>query len=84
MPAMYRRHELPEDCTVDEARKIGSEMSVETGRSFCLVLSKVRTVYFYPSGSSSESSYIPGASIGRYNAFVAMAKRMSKGRLRFS
>ena len=84
MPAMYRRHELPEGCTVDEARRIGSKMSVETGRSFCLVLSRVRTVYFYPSGKCSESGYIPGASIGRYKAFMDMAKRKSKGRLRFS
>ena len=67
-------NELPECCVVDDARKIGSKMSLEKGRSFCLVLSKVRTVYFWPSGKSRESNYVPGASIGRYKAFMAMAK----------
>jgi hypothetical protein len=80
MPAFYRRHQLPENCTVDEARRIGSEMSVETGRSFCLVLSRVSTVYFYSSGKSCESSYVPGSSIGRYNDYMAMTKAKSEGR----
>ena len=80
MPAVYRRHELPEDCPVDKARKIATKMSVVTGRSFCLVLSRVRTVYFYPSGKSCESNYVPGTSIGRYNAYMAMATAKLKGR----
>jgi len=80
MPAVYRRHELPENCTEWEAREIGSEKSIESGRSFCLVLSRVRTVYFYPSGKSCESSYVPGTSIGRYHAFMTMAKAKLKRR----
>ena len=79
MPAVYRRHELPEDCTEDDARKIAAKLSVETGRNFCLVLSRVRSVYFYPSGKTSESSYVPGTSIGRYKAFMAMAKAKVQG-----
>lgn len=82
MPAVYRRHELPEGCTVSDAREIASRMSIETGRSFCLVLSQVGTVYFYPSGKSSESDYVPGTSVGRYNAFMATAGADSEGRIR--
>ncbi len=73
MPAVYRRHELPEDCTVSDAHKIGARMSAETGRSFCLVLSGVRCVYFYPSGKQCESHHVPGMSIGRSNACVGLA-----------
>jgi hypothetical protein len=80
-PVVYRSHQLPENCTVEEASKIGSKMAVETGRSFCLILSRVRAVYFYPSGKSIDSSYAPGTSIGRYNAFMKVARRRLKGRL---
>jgi len=82
MPAVYRRHKLSEDCPVDEARKIAARMSVETGRSFCLVLSKVRSVYFYPSGKHCESNYVPDTSIGRYKAFMTQASGKSNGRIR--
>ncbi len=77
MPAVYRRHHLPEDCTVADAREIAGRMSVETGRSFCLVLSRVRCVYFYPSGRSHESHLVPSMSVGRHNAFMAWSKRAS-------
>jgi hypothetical protein len=72
-PVVYRSHQLPENCTVEEASKLGSKMSVETGRSCCLILSRVQAIYFYPSGKSIESCYVPGTSIGRYNAFIAQA-----------
>ena len=77
MPAVYRRHQLPEDCTVHDARVIAAKMSVETGHSFCLVLSQVRSVYFYPSGKTRESYDVPSMSIGHRNAFMAMSKRAS-------
>ena len=65
MPAVYRRHDLPEDCTVADARSIATRMSVKTGRSFCLVLSRIRSVYFHRGGTSCESTDVPGGSIGR-------------------
>ena len=74
MPAVYRRHHLPEDVTVADAREIASRMSIETGRSFCLVLSRVRCVYFYPSGRFRESHYVPNMSIGRRDAFTALSQ----------
>ena len=64
MPAVYRRHLLPEDCAVADARNLAARMSVEAGRSFCLVLSMIRCVYFYPSGRSHESHLVPSMSIG--------------------
>lgn len=75
MPAVYRRHQLPEDCTVSDAREIAEKLSIETGRSFCLVLSRVRSVYFYPSGNHCESHHVPGMAIGRGNAVMALSKR---------
>lgn len=63
MPAVYRRHQLPEDCTVADARNTAARMSVETGRSFCLVLSRVRSVYFYASGRRRESHHVPSMSV---------------------
>ena len=65
MAAVYRRHELPGDCTESGARGVAAKLSAETGRSFCLVLSKVRAVYFYPSGKHHESHHVPCMSIGR-------------------
>jgi transcriptional regulator with XRE-family HTH domain len=78
MPAVYRRHQLPEGCTVEDARSFAARMSIERERSFCLVLSRVRAVYFYPSGESCESHLVPGMSFGRRNARMLMSKRATR------
>lgn len=80
MPAVYRRHELPEDCSLEDARSMAARMAAETRRSFCLVLSRVRSVYFYPSGNTRESNYLPGTPIGRYKALMAAARAKLQGR----
>ena len=64
IPAVYRRHQLPEDCSLEDVRSMAARMSAETGRSFCLVLSMVRCVYFYPSGIDRESHHVPCMSVG--------------------
>jgi transcriptional regulator with XRE-family HTH domain len=78
MPAFYRSHQLPEDCTLEDARSMAATMAIDTGHIFCLVLSTVRAVYFYKSGNVCESDLVPGTSFGRRNAFMAMSKRASK------
>lgn len=80
MSAVYRRHELPEDCTVGDARKIAAKLSVETGRSYCLVLSRIRAVFFYPNGKHRESYLVPNMSSGHHDAFMAQARTKSQER----
>ena len=60
---------------------IAAKQLIETGRNFCLVLSRVRCVYSYPSGCSCESHYVPGMSMGRGNAGMALSKRASRAPL---
>jgi hypothetical protein len=77
MPAVYRRHRLPENSTLEDARVRAARMAVETGHSFCLVLSQVRCVYFYASGNQCESHVVPGMAFGRRSVRMLTSKRAS-------
>ena len=61
LPGVYMPLELPEHCTPEEAESIGSEYSRNTGRTVCLVLSRIRGLYIEPDGGKYEAYGLPSS-----------------------
>lgn len=75
MPGVYLSVELPANCTPDRAIELAAAHAAATGRSVCVTLSRVRTIYVEPDGTRSPLSELPRSSSPGLGEVLKLAMR---------
>ena len=79
VPGFHVRMELHPDCTMDQAMMTAKKLACRLEMRTCLVVSRLRSIFIDPDGSTEEALGIPVMRVGAYNkAAMRLTKRVSR------
>ena len=79
VPGFHIRKELHPDCTMDQAMMTAKKLARRLEMRTCLVVSRLRSIFIDPDGSTEEALGTPVMRVGSHNkAAMRLSKRVAR------